>query len=199
VLGQRGPGGQWRIFHEIVAEGMGATRFAKLIKLEISQVVHGSCTIKFYGDPSGEYGSDHDEQTYFQILRANGIQASPAANTNDPTIRIEAVEKQLTSMIDGMPGFLISPTCQTLIKGFEGGYNYTRMVTSGVERFDDKPCKNRYSHPHDALQYLFMGAGEGYEIMRGRGQSQPFKAKRGTDLWNRIRSPRQKHRSRARI
>jgi hypothetical protein len=29
---------------------------------------------------------------------------------------------------------------------------------SGEERYRDMPCKNRYSHPHDALQYLCLGA-----------------------------------------
>jgi hypothetical protein len=169
---------------------MGASRFAKLLKLEIAAFIHGACDIKFYGDPSGEYGSDHDEETYFQILRANGIQASPAGHTNDPTVRIEAVERQLTTMVDGKPGFLISPHCSMLIKGFEGGYNYTRMVTSGVERYDDKPCKNRYSHPHDALQYLMMGAGEGLEVIRGKHTSSVTRAKRGNSLWDQLKKKR---------
>jgi hypothetical protein len=179
---------------------MGASRFAKLLKMEIAARVHGACDIRIFGDPSGDYGSDHDEETYFQILRANGIKALPAGHTNDPTVRIESVEKQLTTMIDGQPGFIISPHCHILIKGFEGGYNYTRMLTSGVERFDDKPCKNRYSHPHDALQYLMMGAGEGREVVRSKIRATVTKAKRGANLWSQLKKKRtSQRRMRSRI
>ena len=197
IFGQRSAGGQWRIFHEVVAESMGASRFAKLVKMEVAAHVHGACTLNFYGDPSGEYGSDHDEETYFRILRANGIKAIPAGHTNDPTVRIDSVEAQLTSMVDGRPGFLLSPKCVTLIKGFEWGYNYTRLVTAGTERFDYRPCKNRYSHPHDALQYLMMGAGEGRAILKTRQSSGAFRAKRDSNLMGRNRMRKKKgHRAR---
>ena len=38
-------------------------------------------------------------------------------------------------------------------KGFNGGYRYRRMKVSG-SRFTDKPDKNEYSHPMDAVQYV---------------------------------------------
>lgn len=196
AFGQKLPGGQWRIFHEIVAEGMGAGRFATLLKLELSQYVHPTCKIRLYGDPSGEYGSDHDEQTYFQILRGNGVHALPATTNNDPTIRIESVERQLTTMVDGRPGFLISPSCKILIKGFTGGYCYARVLSRGAESFEDKPTKNRYSHPHDALQYLFMGAGEGYEILKNREKTKVGNARGSTNLWDRLKKSKGKSRSR---
>jgi hypothetical protein len=40
-----------------------------------------------------------------------------------------------------------------LRKGFQGGYQFRRLQVSG-ERYGDKPEKNIYSHPHDALQYV---------------------------------------------
>lgn len=199
VFGQRSASGCWKLFHEIVAENMGAVRFAKLLKRDIAVHVHGSCDIKIYGDPSGEYGSDHDEQTYFQILRGNGINALPASSTNDPTIRIESVEKQLTTMIDGGPGMLLSPNLKILIKGFEGGYNYALMSTSGSDHYDSKPVKNRYSHPHDALQYMMLGAGEGYEIIRNKNQNHPVIAKRTGSLWSRLKKQGVKKKTRMRV
>jgi hypothetical protein len=45
-------------------------------------------------------------------------------------------------------------------KGFNGGYRYRKLQVSGGERYSDEPEKNKYSHPHDALQYLLLGAGE---------------------------------------
>lgn len=33
------------------------------------------------------------------------------------------------------------------------GYVYSRLAVSGEERYKDKPNKNMYSHPMDALGY----------------------------------------------
>jgi hypothetical protein len=48
---------------------------------------------------------------------------------------------------------LIDPSCKTLIKGFRGGYRYERLKSSGAAAFKDRPAKDKFSHPHDALQY----------------------------------------------
>jgi hypothetical protein len=45
----------------------------------------------------------------------------------------------------------------TLRKGFAGGYKFERIQVGGSEsKFRSMPAKNRFSHPHDALQYLCM-------------------------------------------
>ena len=75
-------------------------------------------------------------------------------------------------MLDGKAGFLLDKKCINLKKGFNGGYHYRRLQTSG-DRYDEKPFKNRYSHVHDALQYLMMGAGEGRTLLSGKSQSKP--------------------------
>jgi hypothetical protein len=60
-------------------------------------------------------------------------------------------------MVDGRPAFLISREgAPVLVKGFMSGYHFKRMAIGGDERFQDKPNKNKYSHPHDALQYRLM-------------------------------------------
>ena len=88
---------------------------------------------------------------------------------------------------------MLDPRCRTLIKGFEGGYQYKRMQVSG-ERFDDKPEKNHFSHIHDALQYLMMGAGEGRNILSNIPNiSKPFQAKMEFDVFT--RKPKQKRQS----
>ena len=76
-------------------------------------------------------------------------------------------------------GFLIDRRCPSLIKGFEGGYHYKRMEVSG-ERYADKPDKNMYSHIHDALQYLMLGAGEGRQLMSNHKPIQAFNAKKAS-------------------
>ena len=72
--------------------------------------------------------------------------------------------------------------CINLKKGFNGGYHYRRLQTSG-DRYDEKPLKNRYSHVHDALQYLMMGAGEGRTILSGKQTQKTVIAKREWDVF----------------
>jgi hypothetical protein len=51
---------------------------------------------------------------------------------------------------------LVDPGCKTIIKGFRGGYRYERLKVGGSARFRDRPCKDKFSHPHDSLQYLCL-------------------------------------------
>lgn len=163
---QRTVSGQIRVFDELVAVDMGATRFAEILgpKLRGQWAAWPIGAIK--GDPAGDIRAQTDETTPFQILRAAGIDARPAS-TNDPVRRIEAVATSLRRMVDGQPGFLIHPRCVMLRKAFAGGYCYRRLAVSGEERFRDVPDKNVYSHISDGLQYAFDGVGETRAVVRG--------------------------------
>jgi hypothetical protein len=86
-------------------------------------------------------------------------------------------------MVEGKPAFILDRRCSMLIKGFEGGYAYKRMEVSG-ERYADKPDKNMFSHIHDALQYLMLGAGEGRALMNSQKPAKPTVAKRDFDVFN---------------
>ena len=46
------------------------------------------------------------------------------------------------------------------------------------------PNKNRFSHIHDALQYLLLGAGEGRSLTIGTKYSKPIIAKRNFDVFS---------------
>jgi hypothetical protein len=182
VIAQRLPNGRWLILEEIVAGDMGAQRFGKHVKAYLEANYPGLST-KFTGDPAGDFRAQTDEVTPFEILRAVGIQAYPA-ESNDPVVRIEAVNGVLGRMVDGNPGFLIDGAkCPVLVAGFNGGYHYRRLQVSG-EHYDNKPNKNKYSHPHDALQYLMLGGGEG-RIIKGRepGHGKPVVADRRGGVW----------------
>ena len=76
----------------------------------------------------------------------------------------------------------IDPKCINLIKGFDGGYHYRRMQVSG-ERYDEKPNKNRFSHVHDALQYMLLGAGEGRQLTVGQKTARPIVAKKNFNVF----------------
>jgi len=165
VFGQKLADGRWLILHELVCFDMGIVRFTELLKTEMAKKFRG-LEIEIYGDPAGDFRVQTDERTPFQILRQQGLRAKPAPS-NDVALRIESVEAALTRMVEGKAGFLVNNSCMNLKKGFNGGYYYRRIQVSG-DRYDDKPMKNRYSHVHDALQYLMLGAGEGRSLMAGK-------------------------------
>lgn len=178
VFGQKLPDGRWILLHELVCFDIGTVKFGELLKHEI--IKHCSQNdLKIFGDPAGDFRAQTDETTPFQILRQQGIQAFPAPS-NDVGLRIESVEVSLNRMVDGKPGFLMNKSCNQLRKGFLGGYHYRRIQTAG-ERYDDKPNKNKYSHVHDALQYLMLGAGEGRSLTVGPAKPQ---VSNGYKQWN---------------
>jgi hypothetical protein len=182
--------GRWLIQSEIVAIDMGIVRFAEVLRNELSSRFAAASEVIIYGDPAGDFRAQTDESTPFHILRGAGLRAFPAPS-NSPDLRIEAVSSQLTKMVEGKSGFLIDRRCSTLIKGFEGGYSYKRMEVSG-ERYSDRPDKNMFSHIHDALQYLLLGAGEGRALMNSQKPAQVTVAKTGFDVFARSDKPKRR-------
>jgi hypothetical protein len=184
VFAQRFGRGQWNILDEIVAEDMSTPAFAREIKVKIKELTENADQeVRIFGDPAGDQRTPgrEDKASAFQIMRTNGIIARPT-HTNDPTVRIECVKEVIDRMVDGRPALLVSPKCVTLMKGFTSGYCRRRINSKGPPRYEDRAAKNKYSHPHDALQYLFLGAGEGRKMMHGQ-QSARQKGKAKTK-WN---------------
>jgi len=173
--------GRWLILHEIVAQDMGMVRFGELLRQEMVSKFPNIPVARIFGDPAGDYRAQTDESTPFQILRGAGIRAIPAPS-NDVSLRIESVTAPLMRLLEGKSGLLIDKSCKHLIKGFEGGYQYKRMQVSG-ERYTEKPDKNHYSHVHDALQYLLLGAGEGRQITKSSITSKVVQAKTNFDVF----------------
>jgi hypothetical protein len=168
VFGQRDAKGRWFILDELTSEDMGVQRFSELLAKHLDEFYGHLNNNLFaaYGDPAGNQRAQTDEKTCLAIVREYANIEVRAAPTNDFTLRREAVAFALNRMIDGKPGFQLSPLCKTLRKGFAGGYHFRRVKVSGSERYHDKADKNEFSHPHDALQYLMSGAGEGRVVMR---------------------------------
>jgi hypothetical protein len=163
---------------------MGIKKFSELLKSEIATLFPQiTQKITIIGDPAGDFRAQTDETTPFQIMRAAGLQARPAS-TNDVVTRTESVNSVLNRMIDGKSGILIDPSCRTLLRGFDGGYCYRRINVVG-DKYDEKPDKNKYSHIHDALQYMFLGAGEGKSLLQQQKPMTQFVAKRDYDVFSR--------------
>lgn len=114
--------------------------------------------IGMLNDAYSEGGDEYNEG--ISVLPLNlPFQTIPAPGDNSIAPRISAVNMFLTKLIDGAPGLILHPRCKTLRRGFMGKYKFERVQVSGSdERFKEIPKKNAYSHPHDALQNLALGA-----------------------------------------
>ncbi|RPJ08275.1 MAG: TerL, partial [Deltaproteobacteria bacterium] len=180
LFSQRLVNGRWIWFDEIVSQDMGIQRFSEALKPRLNQYLGWKDKIQIYGDPAGNQKAQTDEKTCYQILEACGVQAEPAPS-NVFTLRREAVAGSMTRIIDGKPGFLISPKCEMSRKGLQGGYHFRRIQVMNEERYHEEPEKNQYSHVVEAGGYAMLGAGEGDLLIKretpkflkgfGRGES----------------------------
>lgn len=164
VVAQIGRTGQLRVIDELCVEDhaqMGIRRFAETAVLphleeRYFEWLEGGMILSF-GDPAGSSKEQSNEDVCFVTLNSVFDFVTVPAYTNNFLPRKEAVDFFLGLDIDGEPGLVLSPRCKTLRKGFRGKYCYDRIQVGGVSRkFRDKPRKDKYSHPHDGLQYLAM-------------------------------------------
>lgn len=163
VIGQRTPQGQDRILSEVVATRLGATSFAIEVKEHLARNYPGHTIGNVTGDPAGE-GGGNDDQSVFKLMAAQGLIAFPAS-TNDPSIRIEAVNSKMKTLIEGQPGLVVHSRCKQLRKACAGGYHYRRVKLATELKFEEKPYKNMSSHVAEALQYYELGLGGGREVI----------------------------------
>jgi hypothetical protein len=170
VIMQMTARGQVIVLREYVAEDMGIRQFAnEVIKPALINEFAGFSRFSV-GDPAGNIRAQTDERTCYQELLECGIPSEPAS-TNDFVPRRESVAFFLTKMADGMPGFVLDPSCKQLRRGFNGRYRYERLKTSGPARFRDRPIKDEMSHIHDALQYACLRIRAGLNPVRARSLS----------------------------
>ena len=108
-------------------------------------------------DPAGMQKVQTDESTCAQELMSQGFRKIYLG----PMLwepRKLAVNTFITKIYSEGPALLISEdNCPILIEGFGGGYRYPEKALE-IEPIKVRPLKNKYSHPHDALQYVASGA-----------------------------------------
>ena len=159
VFLQKDAFGRWFCLRELLGEGIGALRFAEVARSFLTDNF-GDSLHTAWPDPAGNARSPTDETTWVDALRGAGFNIGYVPS-NIFSLRRESVGGVLQRLVDGKPGFILdSASCPQLRKGFNGGYVFKRVKVSGDERYRDEPNKNRFSHPHDALQYALLGAGE---------------------------------------
>ncbi|MDA0991897.1 MAG: hypothetical protein O3A51_14250 [Verrucomicrobia bacterium] len=179
-------GSRWLIQRELCFTDMGIKRASPHIR-KVLQEVYNDRPHRGTGDPAGDERAQSDESTPFNILRSEALNFQPASS-NDPAIRVGAVEAVMTRVVDGKPGILIDPSCVNLIKACSGGYHYPKLKVSGSVRHADRPMKNMSSHIAEALQYLLLGSGEGRALTHSTlSHKAPRVAKRGGSVWSRRR------------
>lgn len=154
-------GRQLRILCEYVELDGGITKLAGEIwedfQVNFAPWANAEDKIFSFIDPAGFQRSQVDERTCAGSLREAGfknIKPGPV----DWEARKQAVEKFLTRMSGGKPGIIVSEDdAPILIEGFNGGYQYPEKAIE-IEPTMIRPVKNKFSHPHDGLQYLCHGA-----------------------------------------
>ena len=166
IIGQMSAHGQLLILEELIGEDMSVRQFADEVVKPTILNKYGGMRLVSRGDPAGVARGQNNGRTCYQELLEVGLHSEPA-DTNDFLPRRESVAFFLNRMAGGEPGFLLSPECRVLRKGFLGGYRYERLKVAG-ERYRDRPVKDKFSHPHDALQYLCLAAREGGKNVRAR-------------------------------
>lgn len=148
------PAGVLEVFDEVVAARAGIRALTEAVNLHIAAHYPDLEIDLEYGDPAGTAAAQTDERSCFDIQRDLGHQVRPGATTL--TDRLDGVRWFLTRLVDGHAGLRLSPRCKMLRRGFEGGYKFREMqitLSDGDRAYADKPEKNRYSHPHDALNH----------------------------------------------
>jgi hypothetical protein len=164
------PAGLWmqmqedgRIFvlRETPAFDMGTKRYIRSRFRPMQMTTFPTNPIVVIGDPSGVRRADSDEGTSFKEFKDAGYIAKPAS-TNDPEVRIKALDELFSMYPDGEPAILIDPACKSFIGAMASSYRYPRKKQAFGEEYGEKPDK---SHP---CSHLVEGGQYGAMFLTGR-------------------------------
>lgn len=165
VIGQRLPDGRWLVIDELVTDNCGIIRFAELLAAFMAERYDDFQIATCFCDPAGAQRGQSDLKTAIDLMNTYTNWKWKAAPSNELAMRLEVVKAALNRLVDGSPGLFVSPRCKDVRKGFSGGYHYKLVKSGDGTQSYETPNKNMYSHPHDALQYLLLGGGEGDVVM----------------------------------
>ena len=164
IFMQSDPRGRITVLSELVSENCGIERFVKDYLRPHIHERYPRGTFLVAPDPAGYHKQQLGEVSLVDVVKKAGFKVCRPVS-NDPEKRIAAVEQVLMEQVDGKARFRVSPECVRLIKGFDSGYRYKQKKNGELE---DRPDKNAFSHPHDALQYgvmvLGMGGSQGWGV-----------------------------------
>jgi len=151
IFAQLFPHSRLFVLREAVSEDIDFETFVSEVNRLSLQWFPGATFIEFI-DPTGRNRFGADGRTYSLILASAPLRARRIiSGANDLPARLKGVNDLLKENVKGLPCYLVDPSCETLIRGFNGGYffGYDKR-----RQLREKPEKNMFSHPHDANQYL---------------------------------------------
>lgn len=169
VMVQPTPFGRIHILGEVTSEGMGIQTFVRQkLKPYLYERFPGH-PVLVAPDPAGWQKTQVGEISPVDVLKAEGFRVV-RPGTNNPEMRIEAVEAVLSQSVDTGPRMQIDPSAVELIRGFRGKYRW-KTNRKGELTSTDSPEKNHpWSDVHDALQYAILvidsGAAMGMKVRR---------------------------------
>lgn len=157
------------VLREYTAENMGAERFSAYVRDQLRiEFPEWSRLDEDYiigMDPTGFNRRDVDERSYADEWRKRGFKPKPGENLWEK--RRSAVEQWLVKFRKGQACFKVNlDKCCILAEGFEGGYRYPDHAFE-VEPTKIKPVKDKYSQPHDALQYVLTLLSKTQSVKKG--------------------------------
>jgi len=151
VFAQLFPHSRLFVLREATSQDIGFERFIEEVNRLSLEWFPGARFVEFV-DPTGRYRMGADERTYAMMLANPPLRCKTIlSGANDMPARIKGVTDFLKENVKGLPTYIVDPSCDMLIKGFNGGYFYP---FDNKKRLKDKPEKNEFSHIHDANQYL---------------------------------------------
>ena len=180
VVGQMSEDGQVKLLAELTTDDMHTRQFARdVVKPFLARYFRDSKIGFSVADPAGNNRGEGEGKSSIKILNDEYVTEfndtplnmgfeTVGAKTNDPTLRFNAVNTFLGKMVRGKPGLIVNSVyCPVIRKGFNGEYKFRKIQSVGREEvYTQKPLKNKYSHPHDAVQYLCLGYMDGYEPVK---------------------------------
>ena len=144
------PHSRLMVLREAVGIDIDTERFAYEVNRLSAEWFPNATFIEFV-DPSGKNRAGTDGRSYTNILSKKPIRAKRIVlGAISIVARRTAVVDFLKDNVRGAACMLVDPSCEMLLKGFNGGYMYA--FNNGTLRA--KPEKNIFSHIHDALQYV---------------------------------------------
>ena len=141
---------QFHFLKEFWSDKMGIVDFAKYVMASCNTLYPGAEYFD-WADPAGQAKISKQGGGFTcneELMRECGVDVN--SSEQNFRARVESIESQL-AIYDGI---LIDPGMTRFINGFLGGYCYPEIGTTGT--YSDKVLKNRFSHVHDAAQYVMV-------------------------------------------
>lgn len=147
--------GKLHVFRELTSTDTPVHEFVREDFTQTARTEFAGFDIIVTGDPSGDYGRDTGD-TPFSIVAQAGFNIMPHTSQN-PERRWSAVNYFINRNM-----ILVSDSCENLVGGFLGGYQWEKAKGGKIIR---KALKNSYSDPQDALQAACLYIEGGHDTL----------------------------------